>query len=227
MRKQLALAALMGAVSFAAPAAESLSYTFLEGGYARQSKDELPSLWGGVMQTLRPHAPDTDGIFVGGSFAITDSWYAFGNYRRGTDDVDVDTFDLFWGQVTSTAKHEVTATTFNLGVGYRYGVTDSTDLLAEFSAHRMEFDIQGDRYPEDPSTDLRVSVGVRSAFGPMEAWAKASYTDIGPVERGSQPDGFSATGGLQYKFNPTLGIVGEYEGGDGYSQFTLGLRASF
>jgi len=227
MKKELTLAALLVAAPFAAPAAEPLSYTYLEGGYARQSKDELPSLWGGMMQSLRPEAPDTDGFFIGASFAITDSWYAFGNYRHGTDGVDVATLDLFLGEVTATSEHDVTAKTLNVGVGYRYGLSDTTDLLAEISAHRMEFDIEGDRYPDDPNTDPRVSLGVRTAFGPMEAWAKAHYTDISPVDRGDEPSGFSASGGLQYRFTPMFGIVGEYEGGDGYSQYTLGVRGSF
>lgn len=74
---------------------------------------------------------------------------------------------------------------------------------------------------------MRLSVGIRAAFGPMEAWAKAHYTDVTMSDGYEGPSDFSASGGLQYRFTPMFGLVAEVEGGDGYAQYTLGGRASF
>ncbi len=228
MRKQLVLAALLLAAPFAAPAAETLSYTYLEGGYAHLAQDDLPP-WGGNLTYDVPGDPKTDGFFIGGSFAFSDDWYGFASYRRGTDTVEVQTFNVFMGGPPTLSQADVTGSRLNAGVGYRFGISDSTDLLAELSAYGTKFDVDGQSrgYGFDQGPDLRLSVGVRAAFGPMEAWAKAHYTDVTMDGDRDGPSEFSATGGLQYKFTQTLGIVGEYEGGDGYSQYTLGVRASF
>ena len=228
MRKQLVLAALLVAAPFAAPAAETLSYTYLEAGYSHQAQDDLPA-WGGNLSYDVPGDPKTDGFFFGGSFAFSDDWYGFASYRRGTDTVEVQTFNRFMAVPPTLSQADVTGSRLNVGVGYRFGLSDSTDLLAELSAYGTKFDVDGQTRGNsfDQGPDPRVSVGVRAAFGPMEAWAKAHYTDVSMSDGIEGPSDFSATAGLQYKFTPMFGIVGEYEGGDGYSQYTLGMRASF
>lgn len=224
MRKQLVLAALLVAAPFAAPA-QPLSYTYVEAGYLK-AEQELPGFWGGNLQSWRPDDLDGDGFHAAASFAVSEPIYLFGRYERVTDTVAlwrIGHFDNFNYSIASDA----TASRWQLGFGYRYAVSEGIDLLAE--AGVLSYDVElTDNWGgfEASGNNLRVSVGTRAAVaGPVELWAKANYTN-GDDERDAE---FSGSVGLQYKFTPHVGIVGEYEGGDGYAgtQYRLGVRASF
>lgn len=223
MRKQLVLATLLAAAPFAAPA-QALSYTYVEAGYANLGRDLATYTVGSTVIT-DPDDSKAGGYFVGGSFAVADSFYLFASYASGDDTIEIDESIPWLGLGPFSFPADVEASQLIGGVGYRYGLSDTTDLLAEVAAVNTEFetdDVFGRTVSLD-GTDPRVSVGIRSAVGEsVELWAKANYTDSDLYE-----SEFGGTLGLQFKVTQHVGIVGEYEGGDGYSQYMLGVRASF
>lgn len=192
MKKPLILALLLAAAPFAATAGD-LSYNFVEVGYANVDVDFDGS------------DVDFDGFQLRGSAAVADNVYLFGGYGSVTNDeygVDIDFEEL------------------QLGVGFRHGLSDRADFIAELGYINQEASAPG--VSEDASGG-RLSGGFRGLLADnFEGLVKASYTD------GGEFDGdFSFTAGAQVKFNPTWGVVGEIEAGDDVTKYLVGLRASF
>lgn len=74
LRSVLALG-LLAALPFAATAAEGVSYSYVEGGYAATNTD----------------AGDADGFAVGGSGAVAPNFHLFGNYsKQEIEDTNID-----------------------------------------------------------------------------------------------------------------------------------------
>jgi hypothetical protein len=225
MKKELALAALLAAAPFTAYAG-SLNYSYIEGGYAHLAQDDVPWYWTSWVDAHRPADVKADGFHATFSVAAGESFYGFGSVRRGTDTVEVEEYNTMMRLVTSTYDADVTSTRLNLGVGYHHGLSDRTDLLAEVSAIDTDLDFDDQSADEEDYPNGfggRVSVGARSALtDALEIWGKGNYTsgDFYDSE-------LSASVGMQYRFGPTWGITGELESGSGYSQYTLGVRASF
>lgn len=214
MNKQLVLALALAGAPFAASAGE-LNYSFIEGGYA-QLNQELPDvdLGGGMVAQIDDI--EATGFQVSGSVEMGASFYLFGGYKSGSDDVNV-TVPGF-----GSGSADIDLTQFNAGVGYHHAMSDRADFITEVSYISTDAEADG----EDASAnadDARIAVGVRGLMtDSFEGWLKANYTD------GDAYDGeFSATVGAQFKFNQTWGIVGEAEFGDSSSQYLVGVRASF
>ncbi len=75
MKRTLLALSLFAALPFAASAAESVSYNYVQGGYVATDAD------GG----------DADGYGIDGSVAIHDNFHIFGGYnRQETDDFNID-----------------------------------------------------------------------------------------------------------------------------------------
>jgi Ax21 family sulfation-dependent quorum factor len=141
-----------------------------------------------------------------GSFDFGNSGlYGFGSWSKL--DADEDDFDI-------DIDNDVDANEF--GLGYHHPIADNTDLLVEGAYRNYDADV----YRIDGA---RVSVGARSAMTDnFEGFVKANYYDM------SDFDGdLTGTVGAQYKFNPTWGVTGEAEFGNGDEAYMLGLRASF
>jgi Ax21 family sulfation-dependent quorum factor len=193
MKKQLALALALAVAPFAASAGE-LNYSYVEGGYARVNVDIGEA--GEV---------DFDGFQLRGSAAVAENVYLFGGYGSVTNDdygTDIDFSEL------------------QLGIGFRHGLSERADFIAEGGYVRQELEALGE---SADVTGGRVSAGFRGAFsGNFEGLIKASYTD------GSDSEGeFSVTAGALLKFNPTWGVVGEIEAGEDITKYMVGVRASF
>lgn len=193
MKRSLMALALAAALPVSAQAAE-LSYNFIELDYARMNVDNV----GGDF--------DPDGFGLKGSFELGEKLYAFGSYLRGSDDVSGIDIDLDQTQ---------------LGLGYRQGVSDTADFIAELSWINQSVD--AGTFGDTDASGGRLSAGFRGAMAEnFEGYAKANYTD------GGEFDGdFSGTLGAQVKFNPTWGVTGEAEFGSDANIYMLGLRASF
>jgi len=143
---------------------------------------------------------DSDGLALRGSLALgSTGMYTFGSYQR----TDVD------GTSITAKGHE-------FGIGYGHGISDRSDLIAEVSHQRTDFDIA-------KIDGFRTSVGLRSALtDQIETLVKANYYD------GSDYSGdFTGTVGAQFKLGRTWGITGEAEFGDGGKNYLVGVRASF
>ena len=75
MKRSLLALTLMAALPFAASAAEGVSYTYVEGGYAATNTD----------------AGDADGFAINGSGAIHPNFHVFGGYsNQEIDDTNID-----------------------------------------------------------------------------------------------------------------------------------------
>ena len=89
MKRSLLALTLMAALPFAASAAEGVSYTYVEGGYAATNTD------GG----------DADGFAIKGSGAIAPNFHVFGGYsNQEIEDTDID-FDQW--QVGLGYNHQI------------------------------------------------------------------------------------------------------------------------
>jgi len=211
MKKHLVLALALAAAPFAASAGP-LSYSYVEGGYLRTEIDDLDGYG--------------DGFAINGSVEINDMFHVFGGYAMqdaGDDGLAVDLDQL------------------RLGLGYRYAVSDRTDLVARGAYERAESDIRvddgffGGDYNAD-SNGYSVEVGLRSALtDSLEVSVLGGYADVtsGRINGNSvdvdadDNDQFYGRLGAQLKFNPTWGIVGEGTFAKDVTQLFVGVRASF
>lgn len=199
--KNACVLALVLACAPVAAAAQDIGYTYLEGGYARVNVDVDDA-----------GSSDFDGAQVRGSIQLgVSDVYLFGGYGLARNDesgVDVDFSEA------------------QAGVGYRFEVGDTVDLLGELSALRQEVDADGVGGAD--ASGGRLSIGVRAMLGDnVEGYAKASYNGGGDFD-GS----VSATLGAQLKFGEMWGVVGEVEAGQlsdevDVAKFLLALRATF
>lgn len=193
MKKQLALALALAVAPFAASAGE-LSYSYVEGGYARVDVD------GDGLGNI-----DFDGLQLRGSVAVSESLYLFGGYGSVTN-------DDFGGDLDFNE--------LQLGLGYRHGLSERADFIAEVGY--VEQEVEG-LFDSLEANGGRVSVGFRGALSSnFEGLVKAGYTDGGEFE-----GEFSVTSGALVKFNPTWGLVGEIEAGEDVTKYLVGVRASF
>ena len=139
---------------------------------------------------------------VGGDFDPD----GFGSYLRGSDDISG--FDIDIDQT-------------QLGLGYRHGVSNTADFIAELSWINQSIDAGA--FGEADGNGGRLSAGFRGVMAEnFEGYAKANYTDGGDFD-----GDFSGTLGAQVKFNKTWGVTGEAEFGSDANIYMLGLRASF
>jgi len=184
---RLSLISLILAFSASANA-EGFDYDFLTLGYGNVDFDGLA---------------DGDGFTLGGSYAITDSYYAFADYQAASLDFDVD------------------ATTWAAGFGYHRGMSDKVDLVAELSYEYIEFDL-----PLAPSVDdsgLGLSVGFRFAQSDkLELNASINYVDFGD---GGDDTGFKLGGLYDVNDKYSVGLSGEWS--DIRSMYTLTGRMYF
>jgi hypothetical protein len=198
MKRSLIALALAATFSLSAQAAE-LSYSYLEADYAHVDIDDADDI-------------NLNGFGVRGSVAFGESFYGFGAYQRGEDDVDVGLSD----------DVQIDADRSQAGFGWRHGLTDNTDFNGELSWLNQTIDA-GPLGGHASANAYRVSGGVRSVLGEnFEGYAKANYTD------GDDFDGdFSGTLGGQFKFSKMWGVTGEAEFGSDERIYTVGVRASF
>jgi hypothetical protein len=143
---------------------------------------------------------NTDGFGLRGSLQFGQTGlYGLASY------IDVET-DTVFGEIDGQA--------WELGLGYAHGLAGNTDLIGEV-AH-----VDGEGLDS-----WRASAGVRSGFTPkLEGLLKANYREF---DCGGCDGDMSGTAGLQYRFTPAFGLVGEVEFGDGEESWLLGARASF
>lgn len=212
MRKIFLAAALLAAAPLSAVAAESMSYTFVEGGWTQLQLDRNGAA----------SKPKLDGGYVRGSFAIAEQVHVFGGYSMVSK-----TYHWNYYDIAASAKQELSQP--ELGIGYHMPMSDRVDFTTDIAWLRIENEYklswdgrEVDRFKEHTNA-ARATVGVRGKPSRRtEAWLKAGYID------GSDMDGtWSGTLGGQVNFTRTWGLVGEVQAYDEVTQFSLGVRASF
>lgn len=116
---------------------------------------------------------DFDDISIGsqryrfaGSFLVIPNAFVTGGY----------TFERSDSFGFGGANDSLDVTTLNLGVGYRFGLSDTVDFKAEVAALRQEFQFDD---LKDDDTGFQLGLGLRAVAGPrLELAGKASYVDI-------------------------------------------------
>ncbi|GAA5066772.1 diffusible signal factor-reguated Ax21 faimly protein [Lysobacter panacisoli] len=202
MKRSLLALTLLAALPFAASAAEGVSYTYVEAGYAGTSVDS---------------GPDADGWAINGSAAIAPNFHIFGGYSgQETDD-----FDTVLGRVNGVDVDQ-----WNIGVGYNHELNSQLDLLTRVAYQKSETDgvrVGGIDFSGTDADGWSVEAGVRGAFTPnFEGYALAGFEDYEHAD-----SEFYGKVGAQVKFNQTWGINGEVKFVDGYTAYFIGPRASF
>ncbi|TXH76227.1 MAG: hypothetical protein E6Q88_02800 [Lysobacteraceae bacterium] len=197
MKKPLAAALLLACIPFAASARDSLgSYSYVQADVYRLNVDR---------ENLSADSLDFDGVQIRGSIEMSDNLYAYGGIgwsRNGDLPVDIDAREM------------------QVGVGYRHGIFDNVDLIAELGFQHTKLDAET---VVDNLDAAKLSVGVRGALSnSVEGWLKASHLNGSDYE-----SEFAGSLGVQFVVNETWGIVGEFESGDLTSRYSVGIRASF
>jgi hypothetical protein len=212
MRKILLAAALLATTPFAASAAETMSYTFVEGGWTQLQLDRNGA----------DSKPKLDGGYLRGSFAIAEQVYVFGGYSMVSK-----TYTWDYYGYNGRLKQELRQP--ELGIGYHMPLTDRLDFTTDIAWLRinneakLSYDGEEVDRLKDHTNAGRATLGIRGKpSARTEAWLKAGYID------GSDMDGtWVGTLGGQVNFTQAWGLVGEVQAYDDVTQFSVGVRASF
>ena len=198
----LALLAVLPALglSAAASAADGLNYNYVEGGYIATNSDV-----------------DADGWAVNASAALSPNFSLFGSYSGQKTDA----FTAGGVRVDSANADQ-----WRLGVGYNYGISANTDLVARAAYDKYKVDdvsIGGVNYGGNDVNGYSAEVGVRSALASnFEGYALAGYED----SQDFSGDFYGRLGG-QVKFNPNWGLSGDIKFASGDTQVFIGPRFSW
>jgi hypothetical protein len=185
--------ALLGALSTTAQASDQLSYSFVEAGYAQAGEFDS--------------GENFNGYGIRGSVALGDHWYLLGDYYN-TD-----------GTITVVVSVDNDIDIYDLGVGYRHGLSDKTDFFVDLSYSNIELSNQFASIDDD---GYRARLGVRGQLASkFEGSIAAVHRDFGDFGN----DTALQLGGL-IEFNETLGLSLEAEIGED-TRYFAGLRASW
>ena len=147
------LLAVLLAAAVVAPVAEAreLSYSYLEGGYARTNLDGFS---------------DPDGWLVGGSVALGSRFHLFGSYSQQ----DLRT-DLLLDPQADPVRIDLDVDHWNIGFGYNHALGDRADLVLRLAYEKLDIELFD-------SEAVSLEVGVRGLLGErFEGWAMAGYAD--------------------------------------------------
>ncbi len=172
--------------------ADGPSYNYFEIGYVNADIDE-------------PGADiDGDGFGIGGSVGFAENWFMFANYADlGFDfGIDVNTFDV--------------------GFGYHYPMSDTTDFAVTAEYARAEAKESGFGSIDDDG--YGVGLLIRSMLSDaFELNGGINYVDFG----GTDGSDTSFTVGGIYSFTDTVGFGARVEMGDDVTLYQLGFRFYF
>ncbi len=177
-------------LAFSASAnAEDFDYDFLSLGYGNVDFDGP----GG----------DGNGFTLGGSYAMTNTYYAFLDYNAASLGQGVD------------------ATLWGAGFGYHRGMSDKVDLVAELSYESFKIDNSQPGNFDD--SGLGLSVGFRFAYSEkLELNAGINYVDYSDV---GNDTGFEFAALYDVNDKYTVGLGGAWS--DNVSMYTLTGRFYF
>lgn len=190
---------------------EGPGYTWIEAGVVRLDVD------------LYDASEHGNGGYARGSAAVTDTLYVFGGYDRVSKQ---------WNM--GSERLEIAIDQAEIGLGSRLFLSPRVDFVSEVSLLRLgaKLDYRDREYPEDDFSGRdhlyagKLMLGIRARpVQNLELWAKAGYLR---VDDNLLVD-HSMVGniGLQYRFSPQWGLVGEAEFYEDARFYRLGVRASF
>ncbi len=146
------------------------------------------------------------------SKTLGEGFYLTGRYRDVSEDVNVFGLDV-----------EVELSQLSLGGGYRFNVTESTDVFAQVTYENLEVgaSAQGNSESEDDN-GFGATIGVRAMVtNALELGAHIGYLDI--AEESETALGVSA----YYYFTDNIAVGATYEAWDGVDFIGLNARYAF
>lgn len=154
------------------------------------------------VETDIDNAPTADGFGLRGSVGFAENWFVFADYA----DQSVQGIDI---------------TTYDVGFGGHYAMTDSLDVVGRVGYLKAEVDAGGGINADDDGYLVDLGLRGRVADG-VELEGGIHYTDF--------TDGGDDTGlyvGGRFHFNKTWAVGAEYQSGDDADSLLAYVRASF
>jgi len=207
-----------------AMAAGDLSYSYVEADYINLSIDPFDD-----EGTIIEDFDDGNGWGARASFAITDSFFAFGGYSE----IDSDAFFADDGDILFVSNRDVKR--FDIGAGFNMPMFEPVDLQTDLVLRAAysdvdfgDFNFGGidggglDDLNEDSSDGFYVDALLRTQLATwMELSGGARYNNL------EVDDSFSFIGNALFEINPNLGINLEVNVGEDNTLLMLGARYSF
>ncbi|NDW22108.1 outer membrane beta-barrel protein [Alteromonas hispanica] len=189
--KKLILAAALSAIS-AGSFAAAPAWDFVQGSYVMTDFDDSDFEY------------EPDGFAISASKLVTDRVFVTGDYSQQNDDI----FGL-----------EVDLDMLTLGLGYRYALSNQTDLFGIVSYEDIEVSGVGESDGED---GYGLTAGARSmVMDNVELRGAVKYIDS---DSGSDT---SIIIGADYFFSPAFAVGVGYEASDDLNTFALNARYNF
>ncbi|QCZ94912.1 porin family protein [Salinimonas iocasae] len=192
--KRVLMASLLGLCSAGAAAVEPV-YDYASIGYSQADIDNSDGF-------------QPSGVKIFASKALTDHIFLNGSFSRLSDDVDA--FDLDFDEAS-------------LGVGYRYGLTSSTDVYGTLSYEYVKLTAKiGSRSESIDDNGYGLTAGVRTMLTrSFELRGAVKFID---VDEGSDT-GVSVA--ADYFFTDQFALGAEASIGDGVNTYGVNLRYNF
>jgi hypothetical protein len=170
MRKHIALGTVIAlGVGAQAMAAESLSYSYVEGAFVQGDMGSIDGAEGDI-------TADGDGILASGSAAFGERFFAFASFGSlNLNDIEVD---------GDAVEGKVKVKPLTVGLGFHMPVGASVDFVTGVSYERIKFSVSdGEVSISDSDDGYGVSAGLRGLIGErLELSGNLKYLDLGSSE---------------------------------------------
>ncbi len=190
--KRTILASIFGALSLNAFAA-SPSYDFVKAGYVQADIEDAGDF-------------EPTGFQIQGFKSLNENVYLTGRYGQLGEDVSGVDIDLDYASA---------------GVGYRYGLTQNTDLFSEVTYEYVNLDIELDSISGEDDNGYGITAGIRSMLSEQfELRGAIRYIDI-------EDDETAFEIGADYFFTPQFSFGATYVIADDVDLLGVSARYTF
>lgn len=177
--------------------AGDLSYNYVEATYG-ETEIDVGDGFGSV---------DGDGFGIGGSLAVAPNWHVFADFTSADFDFNVE------------------STSYRVGAGFNYPISETADLIARLSYVNVEVEVDTPFGTFDADEDgFGVGAGVRGKVADaFELEGAIEYVDLGGDSSGDTT--FIAEG--RYFFTPMFAVGAGVEVGDDVTTYGISARLNF
>ncbi|WP_067014064.1 porin family protein [Marinomonas spartinae] len=191
MKKTLLTTALLASIS-SAYAADAPQWNQLSIGYVN-----------GTLEQSGSSDIDLNGAAISGSILLNDSVFLAGRFESTSGDINI-----------SNRNVDVDVRRGEFGLGYRYGVTSTTDVYAKLSGIYYEVEASlGNISAKEDTNGGQLEAGIRSMITPnVELGASAAYIKYSDVDDGEDDNDKNLNIFAAYHFND------KWSAGLGYSK---------
>lgn len=177
--------------------AGDMSYSYVEAGYG-ETEIDVGQGFGDV---------EGDGFSLAGSLAVAPNWHVFADFAGADFDFNVE------------------STSYRVGGGFNYGISDTADVIARLSYVNVEVEVDTafGTFSEDED-GFGLGVGLRGeVVDNFELEGGIEYLDLGGD--GGDDTSFIAEG--RYFFTPMFAVGAGVEIGDDFTTYGINARLNF